>query len=139
MWLAGSCSPGTPPRLRSTLAAATEITLQPARVDLALYAGDGSSIRVVVDNVMGAPIPLTGTVTAQIRADRASSALQNFGVDLSAGGSGVVVLGITGAQTASLAASRDFVGVWDVQHTASGGQPRTLIQGVCRVKQDVTR
>lgn len=116
------------------------MTLQPPRVDLALYAGDGASIRVVVDTALGAPIPLTGAVTAQIRANRAgASVLQSFAVDLSAGASGVAILTLTGAQTASLAGIEDFVGVWDVQHTPPGGQPRTLMQGVCRVKQDVTR
>jgi hypothetical protein len=116
------------------------MTLQPARVDLALYAGDGPSIRVVVDNALGVPIPLPGAVTAQIRASRAAaSPLQSFSVDLSAGASGVAILSLTGAQTASLAGVDDFLGVWDVQHTPPGGQPRTLISGVCRVKQDVTR
>ena len=94
---------------------------------------------MVVDSVMGAPIPLTGSVTAQIRASRVGAALQNFSVDLSSGASGVAVLGLTGAQTAALVGSVDFVGVWDVQHTPPGGQPRSLLQGVCRVKQDVTR
>jgi hypothetical protein len=121
------------------VAQATQITLQPARVDLALYSGDGASVKVVVDNVMGAPIPLTGAVTAQIRASRAGATLQSFSVDLSAGASGVVILGLTGAQTASLATATDFVGVWDVQHVPAGGQPRSLLQGVCRVKVDVTR
>lgn len=114
--------------------------LQPPAVKLALYAGDGSSIRLILDNVMGVPIPLSGAVTAQIRAARGdSSSLQSFSVDLSGAASGVVVLGITGAQTASLASSGDFVGVWDVQYTVTGGEPVTLVQGKVIVKQDVTR
>jgi hypothetical protein len=122
------------------MSADAQVMLQPPAVKLALYAGDGSTIRVIVDNVMGVPIPLSGTVTAQIRASRGDGAvLQSFSVDLSSGAAGVVVLGITGTQTAALASSKDFVGVWDVQYTPSGGQPMTLVQGKCIVKQDVSR
>lgn len=117
-----------------------QITLEPPVVNLALYAGDGASLRLVLDNVMGAAVPLSGSVTAQIRASRAdASALQNFAVDLSEAVDGVALLSLTGAQTAALAGSADFVGVWDVEYTATGEQPLTLVQGKATVKKDVTR
>jgi hypothetical protein len=117
-----------------------QITLQPPVVNLALYAGDGASIRLVLDNVMGAIVPLAGSVTAQIRAARTdATAAQSFAVDLSEAADGVALLSLTGDQTDALAASADFVGVWDVEYTATGEEPLTLVQGKATVKKDVTR
>jgi hypothetical protein len=115
--------------------------LQPPVVDLALYAGDGASIRLVCDNVMGAVVPLDGAVTAQVRTVPGdSTVLQSFSVDLTEAASGVVVLGLSGGQTASLAGGEgDFGGVWDVEYTATGAEPLTLVRGKVHVRKDVTR
>lgn len=118
------------------------INVQPQILDLALYAGDGVSFRLICTDADGAPIDVTGAVKAQIRLERLTEdpALAEFSANMVDAYQGVVVLSLTGEQTQDLVEpSGKFVGVWDIQWTASGGQPRTLCQGKVECVTDVTR
>jgi hypothetical protein len=122
---------------------ANVINLQPQVLNLELYAGDGVEFRLVCTDVNGAPIDVNGTVLAQVKLERAdSSALATFTVGLVDAYQGIVILSLSGAQTAALVADSPtgkFVGVWDIQWTPSGKQPRTLCQGTVECVTDVTR
>jgi hypothetical protein len=120
------------------------LSLVPQQVDLALYAGDGAALRITVRNTESPPAPLdlTGAVTAQIRHARPDAApLVDFTVDAAEAASGVVVLHLTGAQTAALVngTGEAFKGVYDVQWTPEGSEPVTLVQGAVTCTLDVTR
>jgi hypothetical protein len=124
---------------------ANQINLQPQVLDLALYAGDGVSIKLHCVDKAGAPIDVNGTVKAQIKLDRTSnSPIVSFTIGVVDAYQGIVVLSLTGAETAQLSSdpsskSGAFVGVWDIQWTPSGKQPRTLVQGKVECVSDVTR
>jgi len=120
---------------------AQKISLVPQHVDLALYAGDGASLRVSVNDPQGAPVPVTGTVKAQIKTQRTdTAALADFAVDLSEAVNGIVTISLTGTQTAALVpASDDFNGFWDVENTPSSGAPITFVQGKATCVHDVSR
>jgi hypothetical protein len=117
---------------------AGQINLQPQVLDLALYAGDGVEFRLVCTDKAGAPIDITGTVKAQVRVDRLTPdpPVVAFSVNSTDAYLGIIVLSLTGAQTATLG---KFNGVWDVQWTPAGEQPRTLCQGKVECVIDVTR
>jgi hypothetical protein len=114
------------------------ISVVPAARDLALYAGDGVTIRLNVSE-SGQPLPLTGVVTAQVRPSRTSATAVDFGVDMTEAATGIVRLSLTGDQTASLASGGTFKGSWDVQWHAPGAEPRTILQGAVSCVLDVTR
>jgi hypothetical protein len=125
---------------------ANVIDLQPEVLNLKLYAGDGISLRLTCKDKAGAPIDVTGGVEAHIRVNRTDAAdpLAEFAANLVDAYLGVVVLTLTGAQTQDLiddptGSDGKFEGVWDVQWTPSGGQPRTLCQGTVECVSDVTR
>jgi len=126
---------------------ANQINLLPQVLDLALYSGDGISLRLTCKDKAGAPVDVTGGVKAQIRVDRLTPAnppIVEFAANLVDAYLGVVVLSLTGAQTEALIAASStsngkFTGVWDVQWTPSGAQPRTLCQGKVECVADVTR
>jgi hypothetical protein len=124
--------------------ATSPISLLPETQDLNLYGGDGVELRITVNDAGGA-VPLTGTVDAQIRASRVNPAkLADFAADLSQSASGIVILSLTGAQTAALhglpgTPAERFTGVWDVQWTPTGEEPITLLQGAVESNLDVTR
>jgi hypothetical protein len=125
---------------------AGQINLQPQSLDLKLYAGDGVEFRVVCTNGAGAPIDVTGVVKAQVRLARLDEdpPIVAFSVNSTDAYQGIVVLSLTGAQTAQLSqdpSAKDgrFGGVWDMQWTPSGEQPRTLCQGQVECVADVTR
>jgi hypothetical protein len=122
---------------------ANVINLQPQVLNLELYAGDGVEFRLVCTDVNGAPIDVNGTVIAQVKLERLdSTSLATFTVGLVDAYQGIVILSLTGAQTAALVADSPagkFVGVWDIQWTPSGKQPRTLCQGTVECVTDVTR
>ncbi len=122
------------------------IDLQPEVLDLQLYAGDGVEFRLICTDKAGAPVDLNGTVKAQIRLTRlaADPPLATFNTNVTDAYLGIVVLSLTGAQTAALAndssaSAGKFNGVWDIQWTPSGKQPRTLCQGKVECVTDVTR
>lgn len=87
------------------------------------------------------PVPLTGTMKAQIRlhySDLTPKAI--FAVDLTDAANGNAVLSLTGVDTQALVTSdKKFKGVWDVEWTPSGAQPRTLLQGKVECDPDASR
>lgn len=122
------------------------IDIQPPVLDLSLYAGDGISFRLICTDEDGNQVNITGTVKAQVRVDRSenTSPIVDFTVDLTNGNAGIITLSLTGAQTQTLimdpSSKKDkFTGVWDVQWTPAGSQPRTLCQGKVECVADVTR
>lgn len=121
----------------------TIIDLRPKKLDLLLYAGDGVSFRLIARDKDSQPVPLTGTVKAQIRTKRESTGnpTVTFSVDLTEAASGIALLSLTGEQTQSLVGTteRTFVGVWDLEWTYSAAQPRTLCQGRVECIPDVSR
>jgi hypothetical protein len=125
---------------------ASQISLLPQVLDLALYAGDGVSLRLICKDSNGAPVDVSGATKAQIRLDRLSTdpPVVEFTVNLVDAYQGIVVLTLTGAQTQQLIAHSStvngkFTGVWDVQWTPSGSQPHTICQGKVECVVDVTR
>lgn len=121
--------------------ATPKISLIPEELDLALYAGDGAAIQLTVTDNDSVSLPVDGEVTAQIRKTRVDvEVLAEFAADLSNGATGVVVISLTGDQTAALIETKPvFKGVWDVQWQKAGAQPITLVQGKVECNADVTR
>lgn len=124
--------------------AGQSINLRPSILNLLLYAGDGFSIRLVCKDTAGASIDITGSVTAQIRADRLhpnDPPLASFTVSMVDAYLGIV--GLTLADEDTLALLGDgvdsFTGVWDVQWTPVDMETRTLVQGTVEIVADVTR
>jgi hypothetical protein len=121
-------------------AQAVRINLQPQSVDLLIYAGDGVSLDLELDQPNGAPFDATGSAVAQIRPTRGGPVAAEFTVDLTNAATGHIGLSLTGDETAGLAAAGEpFNGAWDVQWTAPGNEPLTIAQGSVTCKPDVTR
>jgi hypothetical protein len=119
-----------------------ETSLIPQTADIALYAGDGATLRLTAtDTQTGDPIDLTGIITAQIRTSRTDpEAAADFAVDTAGATQGTIELTLTAAQTTLLRTNNGhYRGYWDLQHTPPGQQPRTLIQGTISCHLDVTR
>ena len=122
------------------------IDLKPQVLDLSLYAGDGVEFRLICTDGAGDPLNVTGDVTAQIRANRdtTSTPIAEFAANLVEADQGIVVLSLTGEETQDLVddpstSKGKFQGVWDVQWSPSGQEPRTLVQGKVECVADVTR
>ena len=120
---------------------ADTISNQPKFLDLLLYAGDGVTIKFTCKDSAGAPVDITGTVNAQIRAARLSDPpLVEFASNLVDAYNGIVILSLTGDQTQSLITTAEkFTGVWDVQWTPASSEPYTICQGKVECGADVTR
>jgi hypothetical protein len=125
---------------------ANKIDLLPQVLDLVLYSGDGISLRLTCKDKAGSPVDITGGVKAQIRLERLTpgAPIAEFAVSLVDAYLGIVVLSLTGSQTQDLiedpsSTNGKFTGVWDVQWTPSGSQPRTICQGSVECVADVTR
>lgn len=118
-----------------------KLSFIPQTLDLSLYAGDGAGLRFTITDSTGAALPLTGTMKAQIRANRetADPALAEFSVDLTDFATGVVLISLTGEQTHALITGNEkFTGVWDLEWTPAGDEPATLVQGNVECSPDVT-
>jgi hypothetical protein len=127
---------------------AGQLSIQPPVLDLALYAGDGVSFKLICtdDSVPPEPVNLAGEITAQIRPtrDEAATVTAEFAADLTGADAGEVILSLTGADTQALMTDPSvtkgkFNGAWDVQWIPTGGEPRTLCQGKVECIADVTR
>lgn len=127
---------------------AGQLSIQPPVLDLALYAGDGISFKLICTDDADPPQPVnvTGDVEAQVRVDRQSTdpPVATFSADTSGADVGEITLSLTGDQTQDMmtgagVSKGKFTGVWDIQWTAAGGQPRTLCQGKVECIADVTR
>jgi chitodextrinase len=117
----------------------SSISFLPQNLDLALYAGDGAKIRLVVkDQVTQALIDVSGDHAAQIRTSSSDTdALDTFDVDDLNSANGEIILSLTADQTTDL--GNNFKGVWDYQWTAPGEEPMTLVKGKITCTLDVTR
>lgn len=124
-----------------------EISLVPQKTDLHLYAGDGATIRLKFVQQGSALDMSDGEMTAQIRVNRMDvTPAAEWAVDASDAENGVIVLTITGEETASLLQYFNqqryrygMKGSWDVQWHPTGREPVTLFQGDCYCNADVTR
>jgi hypothetical protein len=122
------------------------INVQPAALDLALYAGDGVSFRLICTDNANDPVDVSGAMAAQVRVDRITDVapIVEFNADLADAADGIVSLSLTGVDTQALVdhpSSKDgvFSGVWDVEWIPTGKEPRTLCQGKVECVADVTR
>ena len=113
------------------------ISFIPQSLDLACYAGDGATVRIVVSRG-GDPIDVTGDHEAQIRINKLDDdAVDTFVIDDINASDGILILSLTGEQTAAF--GDGFKGVWDLQWVAEGAEPITLVQGHITSVADVTR
>lgn len=125
------------------------IDLQPAVCDLLLYAGDGAVLRLICKNSDAddaLPVNMDGAIAAQIRLTHLSPdpPIVTFTSDMTNDTAGIMLLILSPLQTRDLvehesAVDGEFKGVWDIQWTATGGTPRTLVQGDVECITDVTR
>jgi hypothetical protein len=117
------------------------IDLTPDELDLVLYAGDGVRLPLAITDSNTDPVNITGTVRAQIRANYAAlTPIATWAVDMSDAANGNLVLTLDGTDTQLLVTlGKKFKGVWDVEWTPSGGQPRTLLRGKVECDPDATR
>lgn len=122
-----------------------QINLQPEVLDLSLYAGDGVTLPMTCVTAAGAPIDLSGAIDAQIRVERLDAPIiVTFSVNTTDAYKGKIVLSLTGEDTKALmddpsTKQGKFVGVWDVQWTPAGSEPRTICQGKVECVADVSR
>ena len=122
-----------------------QINLQPEVLDLSLYAGDGVTLPMTCVTAAGAPIDLSGAIDAQIRVERLEAPIiVTFSVNTTDAYKGKIVLSLTGEDTKALmddpsTKQGKFIGVWDVQWTPAGAEPRTICQGKVECVADVSR
>jgi hypothetical protein len=113
------------------------ISFIPQSLDIACYAGDGALVRLSVTQG-GNPLDVSGNHEAQIRAKRLDTdPVDIFNIDDDEAFNGILIMSLTGEQTSGF--GDGFKGVWDLQWTASGAEPVTLIQGSISCVLDVTR
>lgn len=112
------------------------LNYDPQVLNLVLYAGDGAKFTLSV-TTEGDPTNLSGTMLAQIRLKRDSADPPDatFAIDLAGAVEGIAVLSLTGDQTQDLG---KFTGVWDLEWTPTGKEPRTLMQGKVDCLLDVS-
>ena len=122
------------------------INLQPETLDLSLYAGDGVEFRLLCTDNAQAPLDVSGETEAEVKLDRLEGtvALVSFTTDMTNAANGIIELSLTGADTQLLVADPSskngkFTGVWDLQWTPTGKEPRTICQGKVECLADVTR
>lgn len=120
--------------------AKNKINRVPESLDLALYAGDGVSIRLGVTTSGGAPLDIAGEMKAQIRESKSAPEVSAEFTTAPDAETSSVVISLTGEQTSALiVGGESFRGVWDIQWHPTDGQPVTLIQGEVTCDADVTR
>lgn len=117
-----------------------KIDRNPETLDLALYAGDGVSIRLGVTDNSGDPVTVAGELKAQIRESRGAVAVAAEFTATPEAETGSVIISLTGAQTQSLITDgENFSGVWDIQWQPPNAEPITLTAGTVTCNADVTR
>lgn len=117
------------------------LNLNPQILNLSLYAGDGANFRLVVTNSLNEPVPLTGTMKAQIRVkrDSADPPSAEFTIDLTDAATGIALLTLAKTDTQALVTTKKFVGVWDLEWTPTDAEPITILQGKVECFPDVSR
>jgi hypothetical protein len=114
----------------------TSLTSQPLTVDLNLYAGDDSVVRVKAVEPNGRPVDLTGTYLCEVRASAGSTTPVGAAeVDTSDAADGVLAVRFDHDLTGRLAGDH----VWDLQWTNPAGIVLTLAAGRVRTIPDVSR
>jgi hypothetical protein len=102
--------------------AAPTTDLTPTQRNLVLYAGDGATLEITINNsATNAPENVTGEVKADIKATKADPApAASFSADMAEAATGTVKLHLASSDSQDLG---DFTGVWDCQWTPSGSDP----------------
>lgn len=113
----------------------TTLTSHPLIVDLDLYAGDDSTIRVTATNPNGRRVDLTGTYQCEVRTT-AAALVGAADVDPVDAASGVLAVRFDHDLTGQLAGGSH---VWDLQWTDPAGTVTTLVVGKVTIRPDVSR
>ena len=116
------------------------IIYEPQVLDLVFYAGDGANFRLVVTDILGVPLDLTGVMLAQVRVKRDAPDPPDavFNIDLTGHAEGIAVLSLTGEETQALSPIAKYSGEWDLEWTATDAEPVTLCQGKVECMPDVS-
>lgn len=116
----------------------TEVELLPAVLNLSIYAGDDLTMRFTFTDPEGAPVDMTGTWAAHVRAtaDAPDPPLAEFDIDDIDADVGVLVAQLDGQATRPLVG---ITAVWDLQQALDDGTVRTTHRGSIDVTEDVTR
>jgi hypothetical protein len=115
--------------------APAQLSVLPAQVNLAIYAGDDFQFTLTATDPGGGLTDFTGAaIKAQIRQkpDSADPPLEVFATSVS---QNVITLTLTGSQTQGLVGAY----VWDCQVTYSTGKVYTLAAGLLSATADVSR
>ena len=115
--------------------APAQLSVLPAQVNLAIYAGDDFQFTLTATNADGSLTDFTGaTIKAQIRSkpDSPDPALETFATSVL---QNVITLTLTGLQTQGLVG----VYVWDCQVIYATGKVHTLAAGLLSATADVSR
>jgi hypothetical protein len=106
----------------------------PAYLTLVVYSGDGFSQELAFTGSDDGPIDLTdATLSAQWRKFPGTTPTE-FTIEVDDAEAGEVTLSLTGEETSALKS-----GVWDLQMTVVGEEPRTLVGGKVIVYTDISR
>ncbi len=110
---------------------------KPAVINLEWWAGDGFTVRVDY------AVDMTGAVfVAQLRAAVLDSDIaETFAINDDDAATGIILATLTAAETRALLVdgARSWRGVWDMQCTQPGAEPRTHFAGTAVCTLDVTR
>jgi hypothetical protein len=113
----------------------TTITSQPLNVDVGLYAGDDTTIRVTAVSASGRRVDLTGTYQCEVRTT-AAALVGAAEVDPVNAAAGVLAVRFDHDLTGQLAAGDH---VWDLEWTDPAGIVTTLAGGTLYTTPDVSR
>lgn len=118
--------------------AVTKIAVGPQTLDFSLYAGDGFAVKFTFSKPDGQPWDASGEWEAQIRpTPDADTVLLEWTIDDSEAATGVIRLSLTGDEIRELQGAGG--GVYDLQQTVPGEEPRTWYSGKVTATLDVTR
>lgn len=107
--------------------------MQPASRDLEVYAGDKYDHEITFQDADSAPLALSGTWRAQIRAKKTDAdPLVSFTIDTTNAATGVLLLSLTKEQTVALPS----ICVWDLENVT---EEMTYLAGKIRVLAQVSR
>jgi hypothetical protein len=115
------------------------VSVLPATLNLALYAGDSVTVSFTFTDASGNPLDMSGTWSAQVRSapGAADPPLAVFGVDTTQAASGVIVISLDDEATAALPIATTLA--WDLEQQTGTDTVRTTHRGSVTVTEDVTR
>ena len=114
------------------------LALDPASYDVSIQAGEDYRLTLVMKNMSGHPMNLTGyryKAQGRTTAD-AAQPFVNLSSNVTDPANGKVVVSLSKAQTTRNAGK---AGYWDLQQTDPGGLVSYLIKGVLKIVATVTR